>query len=69
MRANAKQAVPAVALVAARRFREETFYSARVTVGGRKAFSIEEEPSKQGVCLHVLEWSQRHGKSVVWNYL
>jgi hypothetical protein len=42
---------PAVVTVSWRRFQEETFFSASVTVSD------------------VLEWSQRHGKDLTWNYL
>lgn len=58
----------AEAVVGRRVYRGEIFYSARVRVQRRTVFRVEEHPSAQQVCLHVLEWSERQGKTLAWQY-
>jgi len=56
------------ALVSERRFRGEVFHEGTVRLFGRECFRIQEQPSRQAVCLAIWEWSQRHGKRVEWHY-
>ncbi len=58
----------AVATVGRRRFREEIFYDAQIVLQGRTVFRLEDRPSAQSVCLDVLEWADRQGKEIEWQY-
>jgi hypothetical protein len=53
----------AIAVVSRRVERGEVLYSARVRVNGYRSLCLDDEPSAQSVCLEVLEWAQRHGRS------
>lgn len=56
------------ARIGSRRVGGETFWEATVRMYGRVVKRWRELPSISHARLEVLEWSQRTGKSVRWNY-
>jgi len=59
---------PAVARISRRQYRGELYYSARIFLDNRPILHLDERPNALAVLLDVLDWSQRHGKDLVWQY-
>jgi hypothetical protein len=61
----------ATAVIGRYKLSGEIFYRAAIRLNTTRCRSIrfEDRPSALAVCLDVLEWAQRHGKQLHWQYL
>jgi hypothetical protein len=64
LRASAR----ARAMVSRHHYRGEFFYDATVRLLDGRAFQVREQPSAQSVLLAVLDWGNRMGKEIEWQY-
>lgn len=58
----------AIALISRELIGGELLYHAHVQVNGDRSFVALDRPDAQSICLDVLDWAQRQGKEVDWQY-